>query len=447
MKKGLIFAVCLFFSIINLYAQPIEYLENSNLSNKEFFELYYREKWKSLSEIEQFAIACSSNIFQRNKQYHLDFCNRTVFNDSTLKGEEVLNDSWKIYNYEQLMENYNELSAGEQNSMYKELALALEKNPDLSVIEIGEKEDYNISAVSRMYLVQDKKEILGKHDLEAWIDARRISIIRWGIGAGYISEQKGYELITPVVESIKNNYVDFEDFIAHWVTGYCFNVVYDSECPECSTKLFKAIENARAYIPFEELPFTGENADKNHTMKLSESVYTPSSLAEKMIPVQKFYKRYRCEKPSKELYQEVLKQEQEYPEISNLLILPRFTLMCVYSSSRERIDYIESKMEYLSYFSEGSELYNTVMKYYAADLINLYQPEKVLSLYKRLPQSLQTDNDVYYSYGYANFLMAFSCTTITEKDIYTARAVDVFTRLKSHGYEFNSFIENWLKMQ
>ena len=194
MKKVLSAILFFFLAIFYLQAQPAEYSENCGLTQKEFFEQNHRKTWEQLSEMEQFAIACSSNIFQRNKQYHLDFSNRIVFSEKTRKGIEVLNENWEIFNYDQLMENFNELSEGEQNSMYKILAGYLENNPELSIIQTGIKENCTVSSVTRMYLVQDKKELLGTHALEAWIDARRISIIRWGIGAGYISEQEGYAL-------------------------------------------------------------------------------------------------------------------------------------------------------------------------------------------------------------------------------------------------------------
>ena len=455
MKKSICLIIALLLLTIPLIAQndqastefkPVEYSDKFNkLSRKDFFEKYHRSTWDSLSEIEQFAIACSSNIFQRNGQYHLDFSNRIVFDEDTRKGIEVLNENWEIFNYEQLIQNYNELIEGEQATSYKELEEILNRNPGLSVIDIGIKEGMSVSSVSRMYLVQAMKDKLGKHGIEAWTQARSISIIRWGIGAGYISQEEGYSLIEPVVKEIIDNYTCFDEFIAHWVAGYCFNAVYDSTCPECTEILIEAIDEARAYIPFEELKFTGVNADTSYCMKVLDAVYNPDEFASKMIPVQKVYKRYQKEQPSAELYEELLKVEQDYPEISDLLILCRYSMMLKFCDSKERIEYAESKLDYLKNNPNTQGLYSDIVRIYSSDLLRTYQPEKVIALYKTLPVQYQSDELVYYNYGYANFLMINICQTILEKNVYQSRAIDVFRRLYSRGYDIGDMV-NWLRV-
>ena len=140
-----------------------------------------------------------------------------------------------------------------------------------------------------------------------------------------------------LIQKIKDDYVNFEEFISHWIAGYCYNAVFDSTCPDCTEALIAAIDTARAYIPFESLAFTGKNADKNHTMTLSECVYTPSALASKMIPMQKVYKRYWNDDPDKSVLEDMIKEEENYPEISDLVVLPHLVLMCTFSSAAERV--------------------------------------------------------------------------------------------------------------
>ena len=426
---------------------PVKFDPKGKVSTFDFFEKEYRSLWNSLSEEEQFAIACSSNVFERNKQFHLDFTNNTVFDRKTRKGINVLNENWKIFNYEQLMENFNELTEGEQAQKYRDLLSLLEQYPDLTPLEIGIKEDLTVTAVSRMYMIQDKKEVLGIHGIEAWIDARRISIIRWGISAGYIEEAEARNLIYPIVKKIKDDYINFEDFISHWMAGYCFNAVFDSECPECSLDLIDAYNSCRAYIPYEELKFTGINADKNHAMKIEDSIYTPSETASKMIPAQKAYKRYVNEDPDISIYDAFLQAEKDYPEISNLLVLCRFILMVEYADYDQRIEYAESKMDYLNSISPESETYYYVIHIYMSDLVKIHKAEKALNVYKNLPLQLQTDETVYYIYGYANYLMSFTCSSILERDIYVSRAKTVFKYLSDRNYNLGDFIKSWLQTQ
>lgn len=445
MKKSFVFIIIFLISIFYVNAQSVvTYSDIYSLSHEDFFEQFYRKTWNNLSETEQFAIACSSNIFQRNRQYHLDFSNRIILNSKTRAGIEVLNENWEIFNYEDLMERFNELKQGEQAELYKDLEKKLEKYPDLSVLEIGLLENLTVTAVSRMYMVQAMKDKLGVHGIEAWIQARSISIIRWGIGAGYISEQEGYALIEPIVKKVKDDYRNFDEFIAHWVAGYCFNAVYDSTCPECTDELLEAIKEARAYIPFEELPFTGVNADTNYCMTVQEAVYNPSELARKMIPVQKVFKRYQKEEPSVEVFKELVKAEEDYPEIANLVILPHYVLMISFCNAEQRIEYAESKMEYLKDILSMQDLYDYFIRVYGTDLLRTYQPEKFLSFYKTLPQQYQSNEQVYYNYGYANYLMIFICSTVLEKNVYQSRAKNAFTLLRSRGYDISE-MQAWLK--
>lgn len=426
------------------YVRARQFDKNGKESPSDFFEKEYRSFWNSLSEIEQFAIACTSNVFERNGQFHLDFANRILFDKKTTKGKEILNKNWEIFNYEDLMENYKELAEGEQNNLYLELKELIEKNPDSTFVELGIRDNLNITAVSRMYYIQDKNKVLGSHAIEAWIDARMISIIRWAIGAGYISREEAITLITPVVKKIMDDYRSFDEFIAHWIAGYCFNAVYDSTCPECTKELVAAIKSARAYIPFEELHFTGKNADKNHILTIEEAVYNPSVEAAKMIPIQKAYKRYRTEEPSESIYKDFLEAEKLYPEAKNLDITYIFSLLNGYAGPEERVAYTEEKMDLIKDKENYEELYESIVRIYCNDLLRLYQVEKFLEFYKNLPVKLQKDDTIYYCYGYAYYLMIKKCDSIFERDIYISRAKNVFNQLKQMGSSIGD-MEMWLR--
>lgn len=440
-KTRLIFLFVFIFGSLSLCAQ-----ENteSERSPQQIFEDNYRSLWDSLAEYEQFAIACSSNIFERNSQFHLDFSNRKLRDKKSREGIDVLNENWGIYNYDDLMKAYNELSEGEQNAAYVKLKTLLEKYPESSVIEIGEKEELTITEVSRLYFVKEMQGVLGSHNLEAWIDARRISIIRWSIGAGYISLYEGTQLIKPIVKAIKEDYSNYEDFFAHWLAGYCFNEVFYSTCPDCTEPLIAANEAARAYIPFEELIFTGRNADKNHIMKISEGVYTPSEEAAKMIPVQKVYKRYWKEEASETILNDFINEEENYPQISNILLLPRFVLMQIYSTTEKRIAYVDSKKEYLNSLPENSQNLFYITQVYLSDLNNVYRPQQVIDIYETLNDSFKKDEKIYYQYGYSYYLLAAISQSIVERDFCVSRAVTVFNRLKNNGFALNEKMNSWL---
>ena len=101
----------------------------------------------------------------------------------------------------------------------------------------------------------------------------------------------------------------------------------------------------------------------------------------------------------------------------------------------------------LKEISEDSETYFDDMLAYFDELLEKNQPEVIVSMYKTLPQNLQNDERFYYDYGYANYLMAFKCVTIIEKDIYNSRAADVFLRLKARGFVLEESLNCWLSLQ
>ena len=174
-------------------------------------------------------------------------------------------------------------------------------------------------------------------------------------------------------------------------------------------------------------------------------MYTPSEEAAKMIPIQKIYKNYWSEEPSVSILHEFIKEEENYPEISDLLLLPRYVLMWTYSSAKERISYVESKLDYINSLPETSQTYSFVIQVYLNDLNKTYNPQKVIDIYENLYNSLQTNENVYFQYGYSYYLLASSCQSIIERDIYISRAAVVFKRLKSRGYDIGENMNSWLE--
>ncbi len=427
-------------ALVFTFIKPVVYDPEGTQSAHDFFEKEYRWLWDLLEDYEKIAIACSSNVVERNYQFHLDFTTRIALSRKSNTGEDILNERWEIYDEAGLMKEYEELCQGEQAAVYIKLKNLLLKYPELSVLEIGAKEALSVSEISRMYFVKDKMELLGEHGLEAWIDARRISILRWGIGAGYISQEKAVELVKPIVAQIKQNYTSFAEFIAHWIAGYCFNEIYYSNSPDCAIDLMNAIESAWAYIPFDELVFTGENADKSHCLTIAEAIYTPSAVAQKMIPFQNLYRQ----DDSMEVLEELIKLEQENPEYKNAMFYYHLHLLLRLSYYPDRIALIEDNLDYINSIPDDSKVYEDAYYVYLNDLLMLFEVEKALSVYEALPEHLRAKPDFVFYYAYGNYLMTKICSTILERDIYISRSASAYKWLQKNEYPIGSLIECWL---
>ena len=93
-KSFCLFCILMIFSAGLIFAEeyPLQYKEDSGLERWEFFNKEYRAIWNTLSEEEQFLIACSANVFERNGQYHLDITNQTLLEKDSTTGKYILNE-------------------------------------------------------------------------------------------------------------------------------------------------------------------------------------------------------------------------------------------------------------------------------------------------------------------------------------------------------------------
>lgn len=445
-----------------LYEDPVRYDPKSGETPQAFFEREYAQTWSSLSEYEQFAIACSSNVFERNNQFHLDYCNHVRFVSSReeirdgkkvivlsskvcWEGKKILEDAG-INNYEQLMDNINEID--DRNYVYQNYKEEIEKNPQQSVIRTCAQLDWIVTSAVRMFFVKEKKDLIGNHNIEAWTYGRKIALLRWGMGAGYISEEEATSLIIPMVEKIKSDYTSFEDFFIHWLAGYSFDNVDDypaeGELKPVIDNLIKVTEDTRAYIPFETLQFTGENADKNHTLTKEDLYYTPSEEAKKVNSLFAIWKTNHDGKATAETLDELIKAEGDDKDLSDLACNLHLDLLQRFSTPEERVKYLDTKWDFLFSVPVTNNTYLFAITRYTSDLANLYKPQTLIDFYKKLPIETQKEPKIAFSYGYANYQLANLSTTILERDIYISRATTVFKQLQKTDYDLGEFMETWV---
>ena len=446
----------------SLYEDPVRYDPKTGESPEAFFEREYAQTWNSLSEYEQFAIACSSNVFERNNLFHLDYCNRVKFvnfRDQVIdgktvrvkasricwEGKEILDDE-NITNYETLISYVNSLD--ERNDSYTDFKEKLEKEPMQSVSRLCAREDKNMKTAVRMCYLKDKKDLIGNHNIEAWGYGRKIAMLRWGMGAGFISEQEATSLVIPMVEKIKADYTSFEDFFYHWLAGYCFDYVDDypeeGELNPIIDNLIRVTEETRAYIPFEKLQFTGENADKSHVLTKADLYYTPGEEAKKMNPLLAIWKINNEGKASAETLKELIKVEGDDKDLSDLACNLHLDLLQRFSTPEERVKYLDTKWDFLFSVPVTNNTYLFAVTRYTSDLANMYKPQQLIDFYKKLPIETQQDPKIAFAYGYANYQLANLSKTIIERDIYISRATTIFKQLQKNDYDIGEFMETWV---
>ncbi len=407
-----------------------------------FFENNYRDFWNKLPELEKYAIAFSNNLFELNRQFHLDFDNRIKLSSDSSNPKELLKESWGISNHDELVEMFNSLEEYGHSGAYAAILDLIQKNPGKSLIQISQDEGLSITDTSRLFFVNEMKDVLGAHGLEAWDQAREITILRWGIGSGYISEDEVKALIEPVVAKIRQNYTSYEDFICHYIAGRQFYGLYEGNYRELAEKAKTASENAYAYIPINEIKFTAENADKEHIMNYKNMFFMPSETCKKC---EKFVSLY-SQKVREQSVVELEKLETQYPEFKNIVFYWHLSLLSYFNSAEELVQFTEANMNYLMTLKKDDEIFANSMYIYMQALNNSSAPEKALKLYDTLPDYLKYNVYYYYQFAYSNYLMLAYCNTQAEYDAYRNTAENAFKLLKDNNFQLSEIIENWLNL-
>ena len=424
--------------LTNLFdnANPAKY--DGVSSTADFFEENYREYWNQLPELEQYAIAFSSNLFELNKMFHLDFSNRISFLYARNYSKEILSDSWSVTDGESLIETFNSLEEYGHSGAYKMLSGLLDKYPDKNPFEIALLEELDILDISRLMYVRDTRQSTGPQGIEAWDQGREITILRWGIACGYITAEKAKELIAPVIQKIIQNYDSWTDFIEHYVIGRGFYYLYDYSY---SNKRIEAITgdlSAHAYIPFDELKFTGKKTNEGASSLLD---YKEGEDFIKWKDVQVLSEQQISQKQLEQLN----KIEEEYKEYPNLFFWWKVVLLCNFGSDSELIDYIEAHYDYLCSLKPDSKAYMNSMYYYISALNGVFNPQKALQIRETLPEDLRMNAHFYYQYAYSNYLMMNLCNSQVEFETYKKRAIEALNVLLYYGYELSPAMDGWLQ--
>ena len=436
MKKIFTLLALLFFAT-NIFAQS-----DPDAGQKEYFEKNYRTTWDKLSELEQYAIAFSSNLFQLNKYYHLDFSAKSLSKKEKNNLVELLKEQWGITDYDSLIETFDNLIKDGHSGAYKHFSELLDKYKGMSVLDIALEESLSVTDISRLYFVRDSRVFLGSHDIEAWDLGRAITLMRWSIALGYISEEEALSRCAPVVETIKKDYVGWYDYICHYVQGRGFYGVYDCDSYDLMLNATVADSTAHFYIPFDSLTFTGENADKQHAFKDYTFAVSDKPDSKAWEKVQKLYSGEQ----TKETLEELCKLEQdEFVEYSTLFFDWHVELLESYGSKKDVASYITDMYDYLISLPETSDVYVVVMYCYLSALNAIFEPKVVLYLMQTLPETLQFNTYFYYQYAYACYQMQTICETQEELEEYREYARKAMELLQENDFSIGENMESWLK--
>ena len=203
----------------------------------------------------EYATAFSSILTEINKFEVTAFYHGE---SATERCKFILKDSWNITNYDQLMAQVLDLMANGQNKSYTFLSELVDKNKGLSPIEIIKKECLTSYEGVRLFYVCQVKDRLGILGINAWDYARCLNLLRWGISAGYITEEEALQHAEAAVDFLTQQYQTWDDFFAHYIAGRQFFAVTEGKAKEYAQAAVESCKNVMKKINFDNLPLSGK---------------------------------------------------------------------------------------------------------------------------------------------------------------------------------------------
>lgn len=115
-----------------------------------FFGLVFAQTWEQLTDLEKYAVAFSSNLFELNQENHFDFSNKS----NAEEGKNILKDSWGITDYNSLVDNFKDLEASGHSGAYDALLELFNKHKKQTVLEISHTENLDVIQTTRLYYIK-----------------------------------------------------------------------------------------------------------------------------------------------------------------------------------------------------------------------------------------------------------------------------------------------------
>lgn len=266
------------------------------------------EEWQMLSEDEKWFCLLSEPLMEQNS-LSITTVNpeRYVPIGSKSISQLILEDSWELFSKEDVLikveeyklKNREDGGAG-QNTKYnilknqlKQLSSKSTKNPITLIDQLAIKECMDFRTIIRLCFVTEMQDILGEYGLLAWDYGRILSVLRWSIAAGWLSETEALNLAKPFIDEILNSYDSWEDYAVHYALGRAYFASSDSkdykeyldEVLRCIKKYdIKVSENEKDKVfTYNNTKFPAANQNNNRILKYADAVYKPSKDAAQWI--------------------------------------------------------------------------------------------------------------------------------------------------------------------
>lgn len=265
------------------------------------------KSWSSLSEDEKWFCLLSEPLMEQNK-LSITTLNPEKYIPSGKRSvsQSLLEDSWNLFSRGDvliLVEDYRLKQLGHSvtfNKLKGKLNPALQnqtkktaQNSAAVIEQFAIKECLESYVIARLYFVAEMQDVLGEHGLLAWDYGRILSILRWSIAVGWITEAEALNIAKPFIDELLNAYDSWEDYASHYALGRVFYAFsdgkdYDSYLKavlNCIKKYDIEVSEDKidSVFTYHGTKFPGTNRNGSRILTYNDAVFKPSKDAASWI--------------------------------------------------------------------------------------------------------------------------------------------------------------------
>ncbi|MBR4826190.1 MAG: DUF1266 domain-containing protein [Spirochaetaceae bacterium] len=246
---------------------------------------------------------------------------------------KYLEDSWKLHSKQDilnLVERYLNGNWGEEQAFIEAKAM-YEKYPDCPLDEIATIECLGVGKIIDLYYYAETKDKIGEHGLLALDAVRILSVIRWGVAAGWLTEAEAIAAAKPLMTQLLDAYDSWEDFACHFALNWYYYIMrFDYDLPAYQKGL--AAERKKYDVPAKsgkksktnnshDIKFPGQNRNDSPILTYDDMFYTPSEDAQMWSLIWKWDRGDKLSSSEKEKLKAARKAKADIPGMAYLNII------------------------------------------------------------------------------------------------------------------------------
>ncbi len=201
----------------------------------------YPEDAKPTARQRQWALATSAVLTEINTCCHFIL---EETQSTNAHGAKTLRNGWGVHNREDLLRSLKWLEEGGHRRRYDSFARALQQRgqilarPEVSyAADLTNIDDEQKRTIAVVKIIHKR---FGKQGLAGWDFSRYVSLCRWGVHAGYITEEEAWMRIMPVARMLQSTFSSWEELAYNYRLGRIFwSPMYDDD------DILKALERLK----------------------------------------------------------------------------------------------------------------------------------------------------------------------------------------------------------